>query len=147
MAILLLLQQLLSDMRQLATEPLERRLDSRDIDLEDIDWLARVDGYLWKRDYGHDTKGQLVPVFNNLPLAIIEAKACIRRAGASAICWQESAEMASWVSSLLEEAGHYGLLQPSSSERKRRLLLSQNRDKIYITVAEYGEAWKLYPCR
>jgi hypothetical protein len=81
---------------------------------------ARVDGYLCKRDYRRQKHGQRAPpVFNNLPLAIIEAKACVRRAAGSAIRWQESAEMASWVSSLAEESEHYGLLQPSSSGRKR----------------------------
>ncbi|KAH6634647.1 hypothetical protein B0J18DRAFT_442424 [Chaetomium sp. MPI-SDFR-AT-0129] len=151
-AILVLLQQLLSDMRQLATEPPDRRLDFRGLDfwgldLEDVDWLlmeARVDGYLCKRGYKRHSHGRRVPMFNNLPLAIIEAKPCVRRAAASAIRWQESAEMASWASNLTEESEHYGLLQSSSSGRKRRLLQSQNREEIYITVAEYGEAWKQY---
>lgn len=116
-AILVLLQQLVSDMRQLATEPLDRRLDFRGLDIKDLDWLvdrlslklysrqsgsvptelmeARLDGYLCKRRYKRATHGQMVPVFNNLPLAIVEAKAYVRRAAGSAIRWQESAEMAS----------------------------------------------------
>ncbi|KAK4140265.1 uncharacterized protein C8A04DRAFT_40055 [Dichotomopilus funicola] len=146
MAILVLLQQLLSDMRELATDVPRRRLDFLGLPFEDLDWLvdrlslklysresggdpvelmeARVDGYLCKRGY--------------------KPKPCVRRAGASAIRWQESAEMASWVSSLAEESEHFGLLQSSSSGRKRRLLLSRNREEIYITIAEYGEAWKQY---
>ncbi len=107
------------------------------LDFADLDWLAdrlplklyrrkpdsapaelmeaRVDGYLCKRGYGND---QLLHL-NNLPLAIVEAKASVRSSGGSAIRWQESAEMACWVSSLDEQYESYGLLPSSTSGRKR----------------------------
>jgi len=137
-AILLFVQQLLFDMRQL-TKQFPKKFTKKILgfDLDALDWLAdrlslklysrqpgsdplelmesRADGYLSMRS----SKAGETPAFSNLPLAIIEAKACVRRAGASPIRWQESAEVCCWVSSLPEEWEHYGLLQSSTSGRKR----------------------------
>lgn len=77
---------------------------------------ARVDGYLCHRQSGN---GGNRPCYNNLPLVILEAKASTRRAGHNSIHWQESAEMACWVSSLPDDYENYGLLQSSTSGRKR----------------------------
>ena len=129
-ALLMLLQALTLSMAQRGNS-----FDGR-LDFGQLDWLAdrlplklyrrqsegqavelmeaRVDGYLCKRRY---EGGKLR--FNNVPLAIVEAKACVRSAGGSAIRWQESAEMACWVSSLDERYEHNGLLQSSTSGRKR----------------------------
>ncbi|KAL2022649.1 hypothetical protein VTK56DRAFT_4993 [Thermocarpiscus australiensis] len=94
---------------------------------------ARVDGYLCQRDYHPpDKDSHILPRYNNLPLAIVEAKPCVRRSAGSAIRWQESAEMACGVSSLADDLEEYRLLQSSTSGRKRRLLLPQDRHEIYI---------------
>jgi hypothetical protein len=136
-ALLSLLQMLIYYMRELTVSP-NSRLDFRGLDFGALDWLAdrlalklyrrqsgigpaalmeaRLDGYLCKRSSQPSNGG---PLFNDLPLAIVEAKACVRSAGGSAIRWQESAEMACWVSSLAEESEHNGLLQSSASGRKR----------------------------
>ena len=130
MALLVLLQALTVSMAQRG-----KSFDTR-LDFGDLDWLAdrlplklhrrhsesqvvelmeaRVDGYLCKRRFEDG-----MPQFNNVPLAVVEAKACTRRAAGSAIRWQESAEMACWVSSLDEKHENYGLLQSSTSGRKR----------------------------
>ncbi len=129
-ALLLLLQAVTLSMAQRG-----KSFDNR-LDFGDLDWMAdrlplklyrrhsenhavelmeaRVDGYLCKRGYENG-----LPRFNNVPLAIVEAKACVRRSGGSAIRWRESAEMACWVSSLDEKYERYGLLQSSTSGRKR----------------------------
>jgi hypothetical protein len=140
-ALLLLLQTLTLSMSELGNS-----MDGR-LDLGDLEWLAdrlplklyrhqpqsdwntqkpaelmeaRVDGYLCKRDYHPpDKDGVALPRYNNLPLAIVEAKPCVRNAAGSSIRWQESAEMACWVSSLDDDFEHYGLLQSSTSGRKR----------------------------
>jgi hypothetical protein len=136
-ALLLLLQMVTYYIREL-TVASDGRLDFRGLDFGALDWLAdrlalklyrrqpgigpatlmeaRLDGYLCKRSSQPGSGG---PLFNDLPLAIVEAKACVRSAGGSAIRWQESAEMACWVSSLAEESENYGLLQSSASGRKR----------------------------
>ncbi|AEO64018.1 uncharacterized protein THITE_2109690 [Thermothielavioides terrestris NRRL 8126] len=165
-ALLLLLQTLTLSMSELGNS-----MDGR-LDLGDLEWLAdrlplklyrhqpqsdwntqkpaelmeaRVDGYLCKRDYHPpDKDGVALPRYNNLPLAIVEAKPCVRNAAGSSIRWQESAEMACWVSSLDDDFEHYGLLQSSTSGRKRRLMVSQNRHEIYLIIAEYGQPWKDY---
>ncbi len=180
-ALLLLLQTLTLSMAELG-KSLHNRLD-----FGDLDWLAdrlplklyrrqsgggpvelmeaRVDGYLCKRDYHpHDKNGAILPRLNNLPLAIVETKPCVRSSGGTSIRWQESAEMACWVSSLRTlratvycsplRAGENGKHLPLdhllsscqllTGKRPRRLLLSQNRHEIYIIIAEYGEPWKEY---
>ncbi|KAG8167627.1 hypothetical protein KVR01_003316 [Diaporthe batatas] len=107
---------------------------------------ARVDGYLCRRDFVVDPgrDGQLAPRFNQYPLAIIEAKPFTRLSALSSIRWQESAEIASWVSGLDEAYEDVGLLQSSTSGRKRRLLISQDRHELWIIIAEYGDEWKHY---
>jgi hypothetical protein len=111
-AILGLLQILTLSMVELG------QFSGEQLDFGDLDWMAdrlslklyrrqsgiepaalmeaRLDGFLCKRD----TRPDGLPLFNDLPLAIVEAKACVRSAAGSAIRWQESAEMACWVSSL-----------------------------------------------
>ncbi|POS72917.1 hypothetical protein DHEL01_v208694 [Diaporthe helianthi] len=112
---------------------------------------ARVDGYLCRRDFvpgGHrdddDDDEMLEPRFNGYPLAILEAKPFTRLSALSAIRWQESAEIASWVSGLDDKYESVGLLQSSTSGRKRRLLISQDRHELWIIIAEYGDEWKHY---
>lgn len=83
---------------------------------------ARVDGYLCRRHYM--LKPGIAPrIFeirrNKLPLAILEAKPFTRLSSLSATRWQESAEMAAWVSGLDDEYEDIGLLQCSTSGRKR----------------------------
>jgi hypothetical protein len=84
---------------------------------------ARVDGYLCRRDFvqapGTGKQGAFDPRFNKFPLAILEAKPFTRLSAISAIRWQESAEIASWVSGLDDAYEQVGLLQSSTSGRKR----------------------------
>lgn len=83
---------------------------------------ARVDGYLCRRDFIVG-RGKLEPHFNSYPLAILEAKPFTRLSALSAIRWQESAEIASWVSGLDDAYEDVGLLQSSTSGRKRSVSL------------------------
>ncbi|KAL2158319.1 hypothetical protein VTH06DRAFT_4640 [Thermothelomyces fergusii] len=134
-ALLLILQALTLSMAEL-TEP--GNPSENEPHLGEFDWLAdrlplklyhhqpsgdpvelmeaRVDGYLCRRS---STQDKNKPRFNNLPLAIVETKPCVRTSGGTPIRWQESAEVACWVSSLDDNYEHYGLLQPSTSGRKR----------------------------
>lgn len=82
---------------------------------------ARIDGYLCRRDFIRDSSPspRLHTRFNKYPLAILEAKPCTRRSGITPIRWQESAEIASWVSGLDEKYESAGLLRTSTSGRKR----------------------------
>ncbi|KAH8777857.1 hypothetical protein F5883DRAFT_409148 [Diaporthe sp. PMI_573] len=107
---------------------------------------ARVDGYLCRRDFVQDSNNDkgFHPRFNKYPLAILEAKPFTRLSALSAIRWQESAEIASWVSGLDDAYEGVGLLQSSTSGRKRRLLISQDRHELWIIIAEYGDKWKHY---
>ncbi|KND88655.1 hypothetical protein TOPH_06653 [Tolypocladium ophioglossoides CBS 100239] len=78
---------------------------------------------------------------NKLPesgrtLAILEVKPYRRQSKAPAIRMQEGAEMAAWIST--EHA--FGLL-PAPGKIYRRLLISQDLDEIYITLAEYDHAY------
>lgn len=86
---------------------------------------ARVDGYLCRRDFvqssGDDAK--FYARFNKYPLAILEAKPFTRMSALSAIRWQESAEIASWVSGLDDAYENAGLLRSSTSGRKRSVPL------------------------
>lgn len=82
---------------------------------------SRVDGYLCRRDYVQSSadKTKFSPRFNQYPLAILEAKPFTRLSALSHIRWQESAEIASWVSGLEEKYEQVGLLRSSTSGRKR----------------------------
>lgn len=83
---------------------------------------ARVDGYLSRRHFMRkpgDEPGIFEIRRSELPLAILEAKPFTRLSALSATRWQESAEMAAWVSGLDDEYEDVGLLQSSRSGRKR----------------------------
>ncbi|KAK4139682.1 uncharacterized protein C8A04DRAFT_15636, partial [Dichotomopilus funicola] len=97
---------------------------------------ARVDGYLCGLVEVPGTKSR----FTN-PKAICEAKAAVRKSHRTEIERQESAEMAAWISS---DRGAGELLQTSASGRRRRLMVSQDRDEIYIIIGEYGEEYERY---
>ncbi|KAM3453706.1 hypothetical protein MY3296_003549 [Beauveria thailandica] len=95
---------------------------------------ALVDGYLCRRTSEDD--------FSKAPLAICEAKPFVRSKNRAKTLRQETAEMASWIAQHGE--GGEGLLQSSTSGRKRRLLLSQDRHEVYIIIGEYGGAYEEY---
>lgn len=95
---------------------------------------ALVDGYLCHRTSEDD--------FSKVPLAICEAKPFVRFKNRVRTMRQETAEMASWIAQHGE--GGEGLLQSSTSGRKRRLLLSQDRHEIYLIIGEYGGAYEEY---
>ncbi|KAL2194959.1 hypothetical protein P885DRAFT_41566 [Corynascus similis CBS 632.67] len=93
---------------------------------------ARVDGYL--------CDGALEGGLSQ-PKVICEAKSAVRSSIQVATERQEAAEMAAWICH--DRRGH-GLLQSSASGRKRRLMISQTRDEIWIIVGEYGQAYEEY---
>ncbi|POR38227.1 Uncharacterized protein TPAR_01571 [Tolypocladium paradoxum] len=93
---------------------------------------ARTDGCLQ-----HIPKGKLPE--HSRTLAILEVKPYKRASKAPAIRMQEGAEMAAWIST--EHA--FGLL-PAPGKKYRRLLISQDLDEIYITLAEYDHAYVKY---
>jgi hypothetical protein len=96
---------------------------------------ARVDGYLCRRDFVQDSNNDkgFHPRFNKYPLSILEAKPFTRLSALSAIRWQESAEIASWVSGLDDAYEGVGLLQSSTSGRKRSVSLFRSLDQISLT--------------
>ncbi|KAL9068939.1 MAG: hypothetical protein Q9157_006342, partial [Trypethelium eluteriae] len=97
---------------------------------------ARVDGYL------HLAGQEAV-------FGILEVKPCVRndRKKRTQIEWQETAQMAAWIS---ETPGRDapGVFKPPQgpSNSMRRLLISQDRHEIWITVAEYDEEYENYIC-
>ncbi|KAH6838564.1 hypothetical protein B0I37DRAFT_358313 [Chaetomium sp. MPI-CAGE-AT-0009] len=93
---------------------------------------ARVDGYLCD---GNGDAGL------KRPMAICEAKAATRSSIQVSTERQEAAEMAAWI---CDRPLNEGLLQKSASGKKRRLLLSQNLNEIYIIIGEYGPAYEKY---
>ncbi|KAK4247136.1 hypothetical protein C7999DRAFT_14794 [Corynascus novoguineensis] len=93
---------------------------------------ARVDGYLCDAAL----EGGL-----SRPIVICEAKSALRSSIQVATERQEAAEMAAWI---CHDRGGHGLLQSSASGRKRRLMISQTRDEIWIIVGEYGHAYEEY---
>ncbi|KAK4033026.1 hypothetical protein C8A01DRAFT_19972 [Parachaetomium inaequale] len=96
---------------------------------------ARVDGYLCSvRD------GEL-GVGLERPMAICEAKSSVRGPHQVATERQEAAEMAAWIR---DRPGNEGLLQSSASGKKRRLMVSQDRDELYIIIGEYGRQYEAY---
>lgn len=80
---------------------------------------SRVDGYLCRPSYEAKDTTRRSPKLNVLPLALLEAKSFTRLSAMTQIRYQESAEIACWVSSLDDGNEEYGLLQPSSSGRYR----------------------------
>lgn len=83
---------------------------------------ARTDGYLCRRTFVQKQGAEntvFEPLFNDIPLAILEAKPFTRLSALSATRWQESAEIAAWVSGLDDDYENVGLLRSSRSGRKR----------------------------
>ncbi|KAK2604158.1 hypothetical protein N8I77_007109 [Diaporthe amygdali] len=95
---------------------------------------ARVDGYLCRRSHPLEKK------LNSEPLAICEVKPFTRGSALTAIRRQEGAEMACWISQAGES--NAGLLETSTSGRKRRLMINQDRHEITIVVGEYGAGFE-----
>ncbi|KAH6635872.1 hypothetical protein F5144DRAFT_565692 [Chaetomium tenue] len=93
---------------------------------------ARVDGYL--------CRGKAGPSWEK-PMAICEAKSGPRRSIQISTERQEAAEMAAWICS---HPLNEGLLQNSNSGKKRRLMISQNLNEIYIIIGEYGPSYEQY---
>ncbi|KAL2176745.1 uncharacterized protein P884DRAFT_270565 [Thermothelomyces heterothallicus CBS 202.75] len=93
---------------------------------------ARMDGYL--------CNGALEGGLSR-PLAICEAKSAVKSSIQVPTERQEAAEMAAWI---CNSQSHVGLLQASASGRKRRLMISQTRDEIWIIIGEYGQAYEEY---
>ncbi|KAJ0114080.1 hypothetical protein J7T55_007914 [Diaporthe amygdali] len=109
--------------------------DTEEVDTKLLELMeARVDGYLCQRP--SSSEGSL----NSDPLAICEAKPFTRSSALTAIRRQEGAEMACWIS----QAGdsETGLLRTSTSGRKRRLMINQDRHEISVVVAEYGAGFE-----
>lgn len=94
---------------------------------------AQVDGYLCRR---------VRDDFSSVPLAICEAKPCVRSEHFDAILRQETAEMACWISEHGSKA--QGLLQTAAEGAKRRLMVSQDRHEIYVIIGEYGPKYVDY---
>lgn len=88
------------------------------------DWEARVDGYLESR--------------SGMPMAIVEVKSRRREAYSemSRIRMQEGAQMAAWIASDTAEEGCVKYMN-----QRRRILVSQDRDEIFVTFARYDEAY------
>lgn len=91
---------------------------------------ARVDGYLCRRER-NEQGSRSRP--NGIPLAIVETKPFTRSSAISSIRWQESAEVAAWVSGLDDRYENVGLLRSSTSKRKR--LVPRFRLSIHILSA------------
>ncbi|KAI0810311.1 hypothetical protein GGR55DRAFT_646127 [Xylaria sp. FL0064] len=89
---------------------------------------ARIDGYLRRRR-------------DNAPLVILEVKPHRRLAKEAEIRMQEGAQMAAWISQYpprnLED-------MRQKNYRERRLLISQDRDDIYLTFAEFDASYVDY---
>jgi hypothetical protein len=93
---------------------------------------ARVDGYLEYR--GTAGAAQIK--------AIVEVKAAIRNFDTqiSRVRMQEGAQMAAWIFSDESEEG----CVIHKASRRRRVLISQDRHQIFITLAEYGTEYLNY---
>ncbi|RSL55637.1 hypothetical protein CEP53_007044 [Fusarium sp. AF-6] len=98
---------------------------------------ARTDGYLQAKRPG------CLPDDNDA-LAIIEVKPYRRHnppANLKAVRIQEGAEMASWISAESTK----GLLPPNRTTKTyRRLLISQDFDHVFLTIAEYDDQYVEY---
>ncbi|KAH8427659.1 uncharacterized protein LDX57_005370 [Aspergillus melleus] len=88
-------------------------------------FVARVDGYLEDRTPVEKVR------------AVVEVKPMFREKRILQICMQESAQMVAWILKDLDEFGCLNL--PG-----RRLHVSQNRNEIYITFAEYDDEYMNY---
>ncbi|KAK4213913.1 hypothetical protein QBC37DRAFT_400151 [Rhypophila decipiens] len=97
---------------------------------------ARTDGYL------------KALAFPDTTLAICEVKPFTRKKVRTQLEWQEGCQMAAWISHMAntgqdDEAG-LGLLHSPDDNLRRRLLVSQDHQQIYITIAEYGDKYVKY---
>jgi hypothetical protein len=95
------------------------------------DWEARVDGCL----ESYTTEDDDTPV-----KAIVEVKACRRKFSPLRIRMQEGAQMAAWIATDMAELGCKIL----EDGRRRRVLVSQDRDEIYATFALYDKEYVEY---
>ncbi|KAM7197529.1 hypothetical protein V8F33_005495 [Rhypophila sp. PSN 637] len=101
---------------------------------------ARTDGYL----------KALTGAFPGATLAICEVKPFIRPKVRTELEWQEGCQMAAWISHMatagLDDEGGLGLLRSpdNASNLRRRLLVSQDHEQIFITIAEYGDKYVDY---
>ncbi|KAI0435027.1 hypothetical protein F5Y09DRAFT_158661 [Xylaria sp. FL1042] len=91
---------------------------------------ARIDGYLRRRDDG-------------MPLVILEVKPYQRSWKRDEVRMQEGAQMAAWINRYpprnLEN-------MRTPNKKDRRLLISQDRDEIYLTFAEFDADYVDYVC-
>ncbi|KAI1295919.1 hypothetical protein F5Y03DRAFT_399085 [Xylaria venustula] len=91
---------------------------------------ARVDGYLRRRR-------------DNMPLAIIEVKPFVRKTKQVQIRMQESAQMAAWIN----QHRPLSTSQPGGTNNKiKRLLISQDRHRIYLNFASFDTNYVDYIC-
>ncbi|KAI1824096.1 hypothetical protein F4861DRAFT_539412 [Xylaria intraflava] len=89
---------------------------------------ARVDGYL------HSS--------NQDVQAIVEVKACHRHAKTTQIQMQEAGEMAAWIGTNPPDVR----IMREQKKLCRRLLISQDREEIYIIIAEFDADYVDYIC-
>ncbi|KAK3290898.1 uncharacterized protein B0H64DRAFT_446713 [Chaetomium fimeti] len=83
------------------------------------------------------------------PLVILDVKPYMRHLSRRNIEWQEACQMAAWISETLRatspEKRRAGVLTTSDdTNRRRRILISQNYRSLYITVGEWGEGYESY---
>ncbi|EFX01704.1 hypothetical protein CMQ_8170 [Grosmannia clavigera kw1407] len=92
---------------------------------------ARVDGYLRKR-MGASAYG------------IVEVKPYVRTSHTDQIEWQEGAQMAAWISQTPGTVNNGVFMAPGGAGIMRRFMITQNRQEIYVTVAEYDKTYEEY---
>ncbi|AEO68741.1 uncharacterized protein THITE_2053475, partial [Thermothielavioides terrestris NRRL 8126] len=97
---------------------------------------ARTDGLLYKTGDP------------DCALAILEVKPYIRNSNQAKIEWQEACQMAAWISSSLHaptaEKRRAGILSTSDNNNRRRVLISQDYQYLYITIGEWGRGYEEY---
>ncbi|KIX02801.1 uncharacterized protein Z518_08744 [Rhinocladiella mackenziei CBS 650.93] len=87
---------------------------------------ARVDGFLGR-------------LSDQQVMAILEVKPCARFRQRSNIRMQESGQMAAWICQFPDHC-----TSPDSNGNFTRLLVSQDRDEVYLTLATFGEEYVKY---
>ncbi|KAM7197528.1 hypothetical protein V8F33_005494 [Rhypophila sp. PSN 637] len=86
--------------------------------------------------------------FPDTTMTICEVKPFTRRKVQTQLEWQEGFQMAAWISHMAntyqdDESG-LGLLHSADDNLRRRLLVSQDHQEIYIAIAEYGDKYVEY---
>lgn len=74
------------------------------------------------------------------PLAILEVKPHVRTTNIKQVQMQESAQMASWI----YDHQNIGHISRSPTGSMRRVIISQDHQEIYVTFAEYDDAYIKY---